>query len=222
MPPPSHPALQDESTLISRVKERQDSEALTTLVNANTGIYLGVVNRYAHVYPNVIKQPDLADDKLFNIYRFILDYNPDKGTKLSTWISTRTDYMCKEYLKRGERNPITSGTYGPGGPVRFDESGDTFTTPAGTPVTLKDEGSGGKVVEAVDRDMRIEDILAAAREVCEDKRFEAIIRFRFLGSPKVCLSWREIGEKLGVSHETCRKIYFLNLAIVKAHLAKTV
>jgi hypothetical protein len=63
--------------------------------------------------------------------------NPEKGTKLSTWISTRTDYMCKEYLKRSDRNPISSGTYGPGGPVRFDQSEDTYTTAAGTPVPAK-------------------------------------------------------------------------------------
>ena len=118
MPAP-YPPLVDEAALISLVKEKQDSTALLTLAQANTGVYLGVVNRYAHVYPGVIKQPDLADDKLFNLYRFILDYNPEKGTKLSTWISTRTDYMCKEYLKRSDRNPISSGTYGPGGPVRF-------------------------------------------------------------------------------------------------------
>jgi len=219
MPPSTpYPTPQDEAALIARVKEKQDSDALMALANANTGIYLGVVGRYAHVYPAIIRQPDLADDKLFNIYRFILDYNPDKGTKLSTWISSRTDYMCKEYLKKSEKNPITAGTYGPGGPVCLDTGGDTYTSnEGGTTITLASEAPDSQVVEQADRDLKMEVVTALAAQ-CKDQRFPIILKYRH---SEQALSWRQIGQKMGLSHEMSRKIYMKNIGAVKRRLANT-
>lgn len=216
------PTPENTSTLINRVKTEQDSEALTTLVNSHTGLYLKVVSRYAAAYPNVIKRDDLADDRLFNIYRFILDYDPDRGTKLSTYIGDRTDWMCRTLLKQDERNPVRAGTYGPSGAMSLGSVGDTYTTAHGESITLADETDETRVVEVADRDLRLEDVLAAAWRVCEDKRFISILTYRHFneGDPngQTCLSWRQIGEKLGLSHEACRKIYWHNLAIVKAHI----
>lgn len=216
----SQPSI-TEADLITRVKNERDSEALTALINNHTGIYLSVVNRYANSYPNTIRRGDLADDKLFNIYSFILDYDPTRGTKLSTYIGDRTNWMCKTLLKQDARNPIRAGTYGPSGAMSFGTLGDTYTTEGGAVVTIADEDPDMDVAATVDRDMKMQDIMEAAWGVCPDKRFISILTYRhFNPQGQTSLSWRQIGEKMGMSHERARTIYNENLAIVKRHLAQ--
>ncbi len=215
---PTVTSSSSESTLIHRVKDSADSEALKTLINTHTGIYVEIINRYSQAYPNTVKREDLIDDRYYNIYRFILDYDPNRGTKLPTYIGDRTDYMCKTLLKKDKNNPLTSGTYGPSGAESFTTLGDTYTTSSGSSVTVMDESLGAQVVNIADRDIKIEDILSVAAFVCKDDRFIQILHFRFFNSPETCLSWREIGKRLGISHEGARLIYNDNLEIVKKHL----
>ncbi len=209
---------QNESSLIYKVKQASDSEALTTLVNNHSGIYVEIVSKYAQVYPNVIKRDDLVDDRMYNLYRFILDYDPAQGTKLGTYIGNRTDYLCKGLLKKDRLNPITAGTYGPGGPMSLGEGGETYTTGAGATVTIADDSPEGHVVDTANKDLQLEDIIAAAWQTCPDKRFVEILTYRHFHAPETCLSWREIGKRMGISHERARAIYNDNLAIIKKHL----
>ncbi len=204
-----------EADLIARVKSDQDSAALLALVNLHTGIYFTVVNRYAAAYPNAIKARDLDDDKLFNIYKFVLAYDATRGTKLSTYIGDRTDYMCKKMLKRDEHNPLSAGTYAPTGACPLDVNDDTYSTTNGGYVTLTDESKSSHVAETANNDIGVEDILKTAHEVCEDPRFFRIWDYRHNKG----MSWRQIGAKMKLSHEGCRThIYQDTLDLVKARL----
>ena len=211
-----------EPDLIALVKTKQDSPALVTLAERHAGIYLSVVGRYAECYPNTINKRDLEDDRLFNIHRFILDYDPARGTKLSTYIGDRTDWMCKGMLKKDRDNPISSGTYGPSGAMALTIGGDTYATPTGSEITLVDESPEARVVEVADRELKTETILSVAREVVADKRFISILGYRhFNTTGPTSLSWRQIGEKTHMSHEGARKLYNTQLAVVKRHLGRT-
>lgn len=210
-----------EAELIELIKTKQDSTALIILADRHAGIYLSVASRYADCYPNTIRIDDLKDDRLFNIHRFILDYDPARGTKLSTYIGDRTDWMCKSMLKRDRENPISSGTYGPSGALGLTIGGDTYATPTGSEVTLMDESPAARVTDVADRELQTEAVLEAAREVVADKRFMSILSYRhFNAKGKSSLSWRQIGEKMSMSHEGCRKVYNVNLAAIKKHLTK--
>lgn len=206
----------DVAALVSRVQESQDSAALSVLIDNTTGYYLGVVNKYAQAYPQVIRRADLADDKMFNIYRFILDYDPTRGAKLSTYITSRTDWMCKDLLDKEQNNPIKVGSYSATGNMSLGAVSDTYTTTHGDLVTLEDESDSAKVVEEADKDLKIEEIMGAAWQQCSDKRFVQILNYRHFSPPgKAPLTWREIGERLGLTHEACRKIYNKNITIVR-------
>ncbi len=208
----AYPVLANESDLINRVKSEQDSDALTTLVNHHTGVYFKVVNSYAKVYPHAISRNDLSDDSLLNIYHFVVDYDPARRTKLSTYIHDRTDYLCRGLLKKDRNNPSPTKTYGGSGIMPLTE--DRYMTTNGQSVTLMDETDDAQVDVMVDRDTCVDDVLAAAACVCHDRRFLAVLRYRHSDG----LSWRQIGAKIGLSHEMARKIYNANLPIVKAHL----
>jgi hypothetical protein len=219
----SSPRMYDlpEADLIVLVKTQQDSAAFTILAERHAGIYLSVIIRYADAYPFAINRRDLEDDRIFNIHRFILDYDPTRGTKLSTYIGDRTDWMCKELLKRDRNNPISAGTYGPSGAVALTIGGDTYATPTGSEISLIDESPGARVVDIADRDIQIAEILEVAKRVVPDKRFTSILHLRhFNDTGPTSLSWRQIGTRVELSHEGARKLYNANLAVVKKHLMK--
>jgi hypothetical protein len=204
-----------EADLIARVKTDRDSAALLELVNRHTGIYFQVVNRYAATYPNVIKARELDDDKLFNLDRFICDFDPTRGTKLCGYIHDRTDYLCKGMLKRDERNPLSAGVYTPSGVRPLDVNEDTYATRGGGVVTLQDESASSRVAETANADIALDDILKTAHELCDDPRFFQIWDYRH----KQGLTWRAIAQKIGCSHEGARTvIYQATLDRVKAHL----
>lgn len=208
-----------EADLIARVKTEQDSHALVELVQRHSGIYFTVVNRYASAYPSVIKARDLDDEKLFNLYQFICAYDPTRGTKLSTYIGDRTDYLCKVMLRKEAHNPIAPSPYAATGVAPLETDDDTFQTTNGSFVTLEDESPG--VVEQANQDISMEAVRSAAHEVCTDKRFDLILKWRHFAPTHDTMSWRDIGQRLHLSHEGARQIYLDNLALVKAHLGVT-
>ncbi len=208
-----------EADLIARVQTDKDSAALLALVNRNTGIYFQVVNRYAAAYPNAVKANDLDDDKLFNIYQFILDFDPVRGKTLCGYIHDRTDYLCKGILRKDERNPVSAGAYLSSGAAPLDRDDDTYATNNGGHATLTDESPSAQVAEVANLDLGIEDIRRAAGEVCTDKRFARILTYRHFQPSHQVMSWREVAKKVKLSHEGCRKVYLHNLELVKAHLS---
>jgi len=194
-----------ESVLVNRVKETQDSVALTELINMHTGMYFSVVQNYAKAYPDVIKINDMQDDKMYYMYRFILDYKDDRNMKLGTYIGDRTDYLCKRILKREQRNPLCGG----------DQL--EATAEIEHPIQIVDTTLAARPVEAVNKEMVLDDVvrIAGEDEICPDKRFAQILGYRLCRNP---MSWRKIGGELKISHEWARMIYLNNMGKVKRKL----
>ena len=209
--------LPSESELIHRVKAANDSAALVTLVNQYSGAYISVVNRYARAYPHVIRQADLADDKLYNIHQFVVAYDPAHETKLSTYIHMRTDYMCKTLLRDGKTNPLM-GAGCHTGTSHFDQSEDTFTLGEAR-ITVTDDSRAAQVIEVVNKDVAVGDILDAALRV-PDTRFVQILQYRHFASDGETMSWRQIGDRVGLSHEGARQLYNEHIGTVKRYLGE--
>ena len=218
-----------ESILIAKVKDSSDSAALTELVNMHSGIYYTIINKYAHTYPNVINAHDLSDDRMFNIYRFILAYEGDRNMKLSSYIGERTDYLCKTLLRKGEHDPLSYGvmitptvssgdinsmnyfSYSP-----IDQFNiDALTTANGNSVSIINQIDNNQPNEIANNEIAMEDILNLAKSetICPDKRFVTILNLR-----KSEQTWRQIGHEIGLSYEGARKIYIKNIDIIKRSL----
>ena len=89
------PNLSD-SQLIKEVKSNNDSKALEELIHRHTGIYCEIINRYN--YMPQLEKNELINDKIYNIYQYILKYNESKNTKLSTYIGECVKYECMDIL----------------------------------------------------------------------------------------------------------------------------
>ena len=174
--------------LITRVKDKQDSAAISQLVELHTGLYVNMVKRYAS-YPDFTKKidvKDLLDDKAFNIYQFALKYDPSRGMKFGTYVAESTKYMCQGILHRGSES------------IQFNEE----TAP----------NNDTSVTDIADRDSRSEELLREIRE-SESPLFRQIVKLKMEG-----LSWRQIAKEVKMSHEGARKVYEKNIGAVREHL----
>lgn len=215
-----------EAALVAKVKETQDSDALTKLADMHTGIYYDIIGRYAKSYPDVIKRADLSDERLYHIYQFVLAYKDDRNMKLSSYIGERTDYLCKSLLRREEHNPLSttvvSGDYDGASMLSFPSSpydqSSAIQSPKGQAVALVDETAAARPAEAAEKEIGIEDILRVVEDpdIQFDHRFEEILKLRHFESPP--WTWRKIGPKFGVTYEMARKIYKAGMKKVQAHM----
>ena len=195
--------------LVTKIKTDQDSDAIKELINRHTGIYFSVVQKYAATYPQIVRLDDMKDDKVFNIYQFVLDFDPAKNTKVSSYIHDRTDLLCNSLLKDDSR-PYHI-------PVRQTDYLDAVPE-NGIQTVLPDTTEAADVEAMADKDLSLEAILEDA-SLIKDKRFVAILKWRHFVTPT--LTWRQIGVKLGVTHERARQIYNENIVRVKRHLQES-
>jgi len=177
--------------LIYAATKKQDSTAITELVNRHTGIYVSIVQKYT-AYPdfvNKVNVDDLKDDKAVNIYRWAMIYDPSKGMKFGTFVGERIKHKCQNLLRRAPES------------VELDEciavNNDTTT------------------IDQVEHDSDIEEIKREADGI-NDPKFRRVFALRFEGNR--VRSWREIGQQMGLSHEAVRKIFNKHLDVMQRHL----
>jgi len=94
------PAEVNDHQLIQEIKSKQDSASLLELVNRHTGIYVNIVNQYTYV-PK-IERDELLEHKMYNIYNYAMNYNPDRKMKFSSWIGQNIRWQCQRLLHDNE------------------------------------------------------------------------------------------------------------------------
>ena len=218
-----------EEALLNRVKNNQDSAAVLELINLHTGIYFSIASKYSRAYPDVIKLNDLNDDRMTNIYKWVIEYKTDKDMKLGTYIGERTDFLCRTMLKKERHNPLGAGVIGiPSGEAGTtsttmgsdteDSNTQTFNTTLGDRVYIVDQTASARPAEVANQTVGLDDIMKSLDDpiLGIDPRFKPILNFRHFTKPP--LTWRAIGKELHLSHEMARKIYFKGMDIVQTKM----
>jgi len=167
--------------LIEKLKSENDSPSITELTNRHTGIYINIVNKFSPIIKNSIYVNDLKEDKVINIYNFALKYDPSKNMKFGTYVGEMTKYICLN-LANDKASKTT-----------HEELNEVFSVPS------LDSGPDEKC-EASDM---LEEIMNHSSSL-ENDTFNKILKYRLRNKP---LSWKEIGKKIGLSHEWARKIF---------------
>ncbi len=180
-----------ELDLITRVKENQDSTALTQLIDLHTGVYVKVVRKY-ECYPDFrdkIEARSILEDKAYNIYQFALKYDPSRGMTFGSYVGDSVGYICKNVITRSPQS------------ITFNED-----------VSPSNDTS---VTDTAERDSSIEEILDQVKG-SDSAAFKQIFKLRYCGQkPR---SWRTIAKMVDMSHEGCRKVYEKHIGAIKEHL----
>lgn len=183
-------SLSDNSLVQLAVKG--DSDAFSEIVNRHSRIVNMEIFRHA---PSGIIQNNLRENQQSIIWDAVVRYNPEKG-KLVTWLGNYSHYACKTLITQERENKL----------IELDP--DDLEVIADYYVERKYLDEERREVETKECLEIIEDILKQIK----DERMKAVVRERyFTGEIK---TFKEVGEKLGITHEWVRQIFkkFIELA----------
>lgn len=178
--------------LIEEIKNypEESSQNLSRLIDRHSGIYLDIVNSYVPDNCAVIRKNDLIEDKDFYIYQAVLKYDPNRGTKFSTYLGNETKWMCLNLYNKNKKNLHV--------PCDNENLENTYY------YNTSDE--------AIDRDT-FEKILELAKNH-SDSRVYKIFHMRYvIGEKNKVMPWQKIANELKMSIQGCINIH--NSAINK-------
>ncbi len=191
--------LKTDVELIEGVKNGQDAnECLTEIVNRHSGIYIDMVNHYMPNSMPFVSRVDLLEDKEYNIYRAIIKYDAERGTKFSTHLGNETKWMCLNLYNKNKKYSQ----------VEFDEN---FLS------SIHDEGKPYQ--DEIKREL-FNKVIDITKDH-PDSRVGTIFEMRYVtGRKNRVMPWKKIGEKLSMSVQGCINIHNNTIEKIKTKLQK--
>tara|TARA_B100000085_G_C18347981_1_gene433146 strand:- start:140 stop:733 length:594 start_codon:yes stop_codon:yes gene_type:complete len=181
-----------DQDLISEIKNNANTASanLSEIIERHSGIYLEIVNNYIPNDSCVVNKTDLIEDKSFHIYQAVLKYDPDRGTKFSTYLGNETKWMCLNLYNKNKKNIHVS--------LEPDQIDNVITQ----------DHTSREVTSDLYRN-----IIKLSREH-SDPRVQKIFYMRYeLGHKNKVMPWQYIADKLEMSIQGCINIH--NAAINK-------
>lgn len=182
--------------LINKVKKKNDSFALKELEQRHSGICHQMIRKY---YNNILTSgldpEDLASDKLLVIYKSIINYNPDKNVKFSTWLGNQMRYHCLNCMNK--KDPT----------ITMENS----TIKKIVENSQKNEACADSIIKEKS------DLVFSILERIKDKRIIKIFKLRYFNEAKH-MAWNKIGKKLKISTQTVINLHQKGKIFIKNKL----
>lgn len=176
--------IKDED-LINNIKNNKHTDkSLNVLIDRHSGICMDMINSYMSSGYNSSLRQELIDDKDYQIYESALKFDPNKGTKFSTYLGNEIKWKCLNiYNKNKKRMHI---------PVE-ENLIDYFSY-------LSKEDSG-------DSSEKFNEIINKAQSY-SDKRIGQIFYLRYVvGKNNSVMPWKNISSNLNMSIQGCINIH---------------
>lgn len=193
--------------LIKNIKEKKDSKSFTELLDRHSGIYTNIVNRYS--FHSAINKDSLIDDKVFNIYQYALDYDPNREMKFSSYIGQRIKYACQTITTK--HTPLIPLNLMNAELPEDEKNEESFWA-----AKIPSEENGLDEYESGDVINKIFKILGEFK----DERVLKIFKLRHSPDLKKEMPWWKIGKELNISTQTAINLYNKNLKILKNKIEK--
>lgn len=177
--------MESDLSLIKKVKNDGDENSLNELIERHSGIYLDMVNS---VIPNdcdFLDKNDLIEEKNISIYKAVLNFDPERNTKFSTYLGNETKWRCLNIFNRGIKYKY----------IDIDD--------------LKEDCnfSEESLLSNVSNKEIINKIYEKAKNHL-DNRVSKIIELRYIvGEKNKTMPWKNIAEKINVSVQGCINIH---------------
>lgn len=177
--------LQDiELIEIIKHGKRNSSDAMREIINRHSGIFIEVINHYVPNNSPYCNKNDLIKEKSFHIYKALMKYDENRGTKFSTHLGNEAKWLClNSYNKAKSRNAFSSSDY------EFDKPQDYNPH-----IELINEDSLKKVMKIISEH--------------PDERVEKIFKMRYIdGERNKVMPWKKISKDLNMSIQGCINIH---------------
>lgn len=86
------PSEASDTQLANEIKKNNSNNYVIEAINRFSGCYVSVCQNYTYVPKFEMDQ--ILQNKDTNIYQYVLDYQPDRKMKLSTYVAQRAKWEC--------------------------------------------------------------------------------------------------------------------------------
>jgi RNA polymerase sigma factor (sigma-70 family) len=180
----------EDISLVKKVKDENDSLALTELVSRHTGIYNKIIGNYSYQEHN--QYNDLSGEKYYNFYKAIKAYDPDKKMKFSVYLGQTMKFDCmREIFKRKNGR-------------KFEEFEEAIYSEKSIDKSLIFE-------DRLPEDTNL--LISMAYEI--NARFGEIIETRLSTTNNKPLTFREVSRRTGIHVNTVSSIYRTHIKKLK-------
>lgn len=193
--------LMEDNQLIELIKKNSNAEAcLQVLIDRHSGLCVDMINNYCARSHNQSTHEELMKDKDFQIYSSALKFDPEKGSKFSTYLGNEIKWKCLNIYNRNktrktipvEENLINYFSYINQEPNE-SESHSIF-----------------------------QDIINHAKSD-KDERVGKIFELRYVeGKHNTVMPWKNISKKIGMSIQGCINIHDSALRKIKHKIRKEI
>lgn len=139
---------------------------------------------------NGVSFDEVLEEKYNLLFKCVRSFNPDKGSKFSTWVANQAKYLCLNKLAKFKNH--------------LKEENFNFDTLPALPSINETDFEMVKVARGF-----IDNL--------EDRRAVDIFKLRY-GADRKNLCWKNVGKKLKISSVTARKIHNKTLSLLKAKI----
>ena len=184
--------------LINKVKIDNDSLALKELELRHSGICHQIIRKYYKSLVNFGLDPEeIAQEKIYIIYKSALNFNLEKNTKFSTWLGNQMRYHCLNCMNK-KSNTISMDN-------------DAIRNAIEKRQTLDHDKS-------LDVKEKSEEILFVLENL-KDKRIKKIFKERYFQGKKLT-PWHLIGKANHLSTQTVINLHNKGRNFLKKKLTK--
>jgi len=193
--------LMEDNQLIELIKKNSNAEAcLQVLINRHSGLCVDMINHYCSRSHNQSTNEELIKDKDFQIYSSALKFDPNKGSKFSTYLGNEIKWKCLNIYNRSKSRKTI--------PVE-ENLINYFSYINQEP----DETKSHSVFQ---------DIINHAKSD-KDERVGRIFELRYVeGKHNTVMPWKNISKQIGMSIQGCINIHDSALKKIKYKIRKEI
>jgi len=175
-----------DQELIDMVKEHKTnaSSAMTEIINRHSGIFIEIVNHFVPVDSPYCDRKELIEDKKFYIYKALMKYDQNKGTKFSTHLGNEAKWLCLNIYNKNKNKLML-----PSSDIEYDK--ELVDNPHARSI---EQESLNRVIDII-RDY-------------PDERVNKIFTMRYIdGEKNRVMPWKKISKELNMSIQGCINIH---------------
>jgi DNA-directed RNA polymerase specialized sigma subunit len=188
--------MENDLSLIEKVKKDADLDSLNTLIERHSGIYLDMVNSVIPNNCDFLDKNDIIDDKNISIYKAIMNFDESKNTKFSTYLGNETRWKCLNLFNRGTKYKY----------LDINDFNDDKN--------LCDDEMFSHICSK-----EILDKVYVLADNHKDDRVRKIINLRYrVGDGNKTMPWKSISEKVNISIQGCINIHDRFIEEIKKEL----
>ena len=180
----------DDTTLVKNIQEKNDEEALKTLIDRHSALCNSLYKKYSNSMMNSgVHLQDVVDQKDYIVYKSAMSFDPCKNSKFSTWLYNQVRYQCFNCINENSHY-LTLET------DKLNYLVEKYNLP--------------------EKEYKnINDYIFNIIDSCSDERVKKIFQMRYSNNSNKKMPWNKIAKKLKISTQTAINIHNKALKLLK-------